>query len=78
MSDGGDLGVQCLAKAKTCCCKTSWSFGFGAPAWNDSRCSEKAGERVHAARVPWVFAFWVVWSRITYTSDVLFFKRYQP
>ena len=32
-------------------------FGSGAPAWNGSRCPEKAGEGVHAAMVPWVFAF---------------------
>lgn len=31
-------------------------FGFGAPAWNDSRCPEQAGEAVHAAMVPRVFA----------------------
>ena len=31
-------------------------FAFGAPAWNDSRCPEQAGEGVHAAMVPWVFA----------------------
>lgn len=42
MSDGGDLGLHCLTKAKACC--SPGVFGFGAPAWNDSRCPEKAGE----------------------------------
>lgn len=57
MSDGGDLGLQFLPKAKACCSPGILGFfGFGAPAWNDSRCPEKAGEGIHAAMVSWVFA----------------------
>ena len=45
MGDGGVLGLQCFTKAKACCSPGILGFfGFGAPAWNDSRCPEKAGE----------------------------------
>ena len=76
MLDGGDLGVQCFTKAKTCF--AARHPGVSGLVWNDSRCSEKAGKGVHTARVPLVFAFGLYGFELHTHRMSCFYKRYQP